>query len=109
MTDLAPIAVYDVHDRPAFDLLLADRNRHRALLAWMRSQALNPTHVYRLEIHLVDSPSARIYEYARDEQGVRYCGVDHDHRGDADRCAIARRKPYEVALSSLPPVPTEEP
>lgn len=104
MTAPAPLVVFDVNDRPAFDRIIAAPEHHQRLLDWMRSQGLDPHDVYRLEVFLVDCPSARVFEYARDGQGRGYCGVDHDHRADLDCCHLARRDPYEVPLSSLPPM-----
>ena len=93
MTPTPAPVVYDVRDDDAWSRVIADKERYDQLTAWMRSQGLDPVNIYRIEIHPLDSPRARVYEYDRDEAGrMRLVGDD-----------IAKREPYDLALSSLPP------
>ncbi|MFD9950902.1 hypothetical protein ACFWYW_59195 [Nonomuraea sp. NPDC059023] len=82
---IEPLIVYDCSSR--------QWHGNPDVLAWMRAEGLDPEQAYRLEVYLVDCPSARVYEYDRNEAGERYLVGD-----DA-----ARREPYDVILSSLPP------
>lgn len=99
VTSPAPIATIDTRNRDAWDRIVADRDLHRRLVDWARDQHLTPENIYRLEIYLVDCPSARVFEYDLDDNGRRYA-ISND---------IARREPYTVILTSLPPVPQEQP
>ncbi|MFI6819253.1 hypothetical protein ACIBG7_43180 [Nonomuraea sp. NPDC050328] len=85
------LAVFDSRDDAWYELVrLGQANAFRA---WVESQGLDPREIYRLEIYLVDCPSARVHSYAKDANGKHYL----------DGTDIARREPYEIALSSLPP------
>lgn len=103
MPDPDPIFVFDAYapDRWRF---YAD-GVHPRFLAWLREQGLNPRAMHRFEVYVVDCPSVRVFEYLLDDDGVPYCGLDHDHRGPG-RCELAERDPYEVPANSLPPIHT---
>lgn len=83
---IEPLVVHDCRDRG-----WAGDPR---ILAWCRAEGLNPHEIYRLEVYLLDCPSARVYEYARDDDGNRYLVGDDE---------AARREPHDVILTSLPP------
>ncbi|MFD9950965.1 hypothetical protein ACFWYW_59350 [Nonomuraea sp. NPDC059023] len=83
---IEPLVVYDCSSR--------QWHGDPEVLAWMRAEGLDPDQVYRLEIYLVDCPSARVYEYAT-VQGARILVPAREE--------YLRRKPYDVILSSLPP------
>ncbi len=57
--------------------------------AWAVSEGLDPNVIYRLEIY---EGRARVFEYVKDEKGTRYIVGRPE-----------RRKPYDVAITSLPP------
>ncbi|MGC5009762.1 hypothetical protein ACLQ2R_03250 [Streptosporangium sp. DT93] len=88
-----PLVAFDIRDSRNWWKVTNDSAYHESLLEWMRAQGMNPSITYRLEIHLIDCPSARIYEYDLNSDGHRY-SVGND---------LARREPYEVILPSLPP------
>ncbi|MFI6594956.1 hypothetical protein ACIBHX_01840 [Nonomuraea sp. NPDC050536] len=68
---IEPLVVFDARD---------ERWRGDShILAWCRSEGIDPEQVYRLEVYLVDCPFARVYD------------------------DYLRRDPYDVILSSLPP------
>lgn len=94
--------VYDVHAQ-SWAHVVADHDHYTHLLAWVREQGFDPHKIYRLEIYNEGKPSAQVFEWAYDEQGNKYCDIDHDHAARANACVIAKRGPYEVILSSLPP------
>ncbi|MGW4663203.1 hypothetical protein [Streptosporangium sandarakinum] len=90
---LEPLVVYDAGDDTYQQRI--GTPWHDQLLAWARSNGITPDDVTRLEVYLLDAPFARVYEYALDENGRRYLTNDgNDH---------ARREPYNVLLTSLPP------
>lgn len=103
MTAPDPIYVFDAHapDRWRF---YADEV-HPRFLAWLREQGLNPRAIWRFEVYLLDCPSIRVFEYLLDDDGIPYCGIDHDHRPGGG-CVMAERDPYEVPANSLPPIHT---
>ncbi len=74
------------------------------VIAWLQAHGLNPNHIYRFEIHTIDTRLIRVFEFLRDADDRMYCAVDHDHRsvlgGD---CEAARREPYDVLLRFDPP------
>jgi hypothetical protein len=87
-----PLAVYDVRSDSWLEMVKAGRaNKFRG---WVQDQGLDPREIYRLEIYLTDCPSAIVHSYAKDSTGKHFYLDGHD---------IARRKPYEIPLSSLPP------
>ncbi|MCK2214277.1 hypothetical protein MF672_010810 [Actinomadura sp. ATCC 31491] len=101
--DLAsPRVVYDVHAQ-SWERILADPERYARLTTWVREQGLDPERIYRLEVYLIDTPRARVFEWKQDEQGRRYCEVEHDHKARYEACRIAQREPYAVILKALPP------
>ncbi len=94
---LEPIWVGDVHDSQTWP-----PPNLSEVLGWARSEGINANETYRIEVYLLDCPFARVYEYDRDENGTRFCWVEHDHLDD--RCDVAKRKPFDVPLTTLPPV-----
>ncbi|WP_433445666.1 hypothetical protein [Nonomuraea sp. CA-141351] len=99
MLDVAsPRVIYDVHAR-SWAHVVADPQRYRQLLAWVRRQGLHPEKIYRLEVY---STSALVFEHKFDEQGRRYCDVDHDHGAKVGACHLAKRTPYSVTINSQP-------
>lgn len=100
MTDLAlpnPLVVLDCREGiwPPPNL--------EELQDWLRSHGIEPDDTYRVEVYLIDTLFARIFQYARNERGRHYCSNDHGHLDDPDRCVIARREPYTVPLACMPP------
>jgi hypothetical protein len=93
-----PLAVYDVREEPFRSML--GTPWHMCLLDWLVEEGFDPLDIYRVEVYLVDCPSARVYSYARNEDGKRYLASELD---------LARRPPYDVILSSLPPDPPPVP
>lgn len=85
-----PVAVYDVQDEgwwlPAN---LTD------FLQWLRHHGINPDDTYRIEIHLLDTLFARVYQYDRDEHGRFFL--------DEETGEPARRTPFDVPVESTPP------
>lgn len=93
MTSPTPLVVIDAHDESWMDIVRS--GCHRPLVEWIQAQGLVPRDVYRLEIYLIDCPSAVVYAYASNAAGHRYL----------DGGDIARREPYTMPLDSLPPTP----
>ncbi|MFB4275779.1 hypothetical protein ACBJ59_10840 [Nonomuraea sp. MTCD27] len=102
-----PVYVFDVYSRdPADRHGFYDDDMHLHMLAWMRANGLNPGAVWRFEVHLIDCPSVRVWEFLLDERGLPYCERDHPHRPRS--CVMAARQPYSVAVSGLPPIIGQE-
>lgn len=97
----SPRVIYDVHAE-SWAYVVADHGRYERLMSWVREQGLDPHNIYRLEVYSAQ-PSARVFEWAYNEQGARYCSLDHDHAARIEACVLATREPYDVILSSLPP------
>ncbi|MFI7468187.1 hypothetical protein [Nonomuraea sp. NPDC049646] len=95
-----PLYVFDAYHPSSRRFYAADM--HPRMLAWMREQGLSPAAVWRFEVHLVDCPSVRVWEYLLDGDEVPYCGIEHPHRPRS--CVLAEREPYTVVASSLPPI-----
>ena len=98
----SPRIVYDIHAQ-SWERILNDPERHERLTTWVRGQGLDPEKIFRLEVYLIDTPHARVFEWAQDERGRRYCDVEHDHKMKAASCRIAQREPYTTILNALPP------
>jgi hypothetical protein len=88
-----PLAVYDVREDEQRKLL--GTPAHGRLLDWMAGEAIDPTHIIRIEIHGGDRPHARITERDRDDQGRTLVNDE----GDGARL----RDPYDIPIASLPP------
>jgi hypothetical protein len=71
-----------------------DRIREPAM-EWLTAQGIPVDPAYRVEFFLVDSPFARVFTYAEDEQGRRYMDPATDDP--------AVNEPYVKVLSELPP------
>jgi hypothetical protein len=100
-----PLYVFDAYSRnPADRNGFYDDDMHPRMLTWMRANRLNPSAVWRFDVHLIDCPSVRVWEYLLDEHGLPYCEIDHPHRPRS--CVMAAREPYTVVASSLPPILT---
>lgn len=106
---MAPLAVYDVHDDGYLGLT---QEQQEQIMGWLREQDQNPDVIYRVEIYLIDCPSARIFVWDIDADGRHYCPLDHAHRAwtiqsptddPAKVCEIASRT-FEVPISQMPPV-----
>lgn len=95
----SPTVIYDVHAE-SWAYLVADKDRYTHLLTWVREQGLDPEEIYRIEVY---SASALIFEHKRNEQGHRYCDIEHDHAAQMRACRSAKREPYSVILTSTPP------
>ncbi|WP_157253178.1 hypothetical protein [Nonomuraea typhae] len=96
---LEPIAVFDVNDVRAQAAMSGDRPYWESVLDWIRGHGLDPNEIYRLEVYRTDRLWARVHEYDRDAAGERYSiGTE-----------VARRAPYDVILTSLPPEPSALP
>ncbi len=93
MSETAPVAVWDVHDR---DWRYARETKSR----WLREQGLPVDQMYRIEFLLTDPPSARIFCFALNEDGRRY--ID-GHSQDPHDHKAATEPPRIVPLNSLPP------
>lgn len=103
MLDLAsPKVIFDVHAQ-SWAHVTADKEYYARLLTWVREQGLVPEHIYRLEVYLIDCPHAQVFEFAYDEQGYKFLACGSDHVSCGDRCEVAKREPYTVILSNLPP------
>ncbi|MFI6296822.1 hypothetical protein ACIBEJ_34895 [Nonomuraea sp. NPDC050790] len=83
---IEPLVVYDCHDK--------QWRGDPDVLSWMRAEQLDPELVYRLEVYVVDCPSARVYEYATVLGARIFVPALADYM---------RREPYDVILASLPP------
>lgn len=94
---LEPLAVHDVQGSwPPPNL--------NDFLAWAREQSIEPNDTYRIEIYLLDCLFARVFQFDKDEHGKVRCAVDHEHHpGRVMDCEVARRKPFDVPVSSMPP------
>jgi hypothetical protein len=103
VTSAAPVVTYDTRTQNWRNI--AGTRRHRRLLQWLAAEGLDPTHIIRLEIYLLDCPYAQVTERDRNEHGSMLLielGRDDEGRmqyGDESRL----RQPYTVLLSSLPP------
>jgi hypothetical protein len=104
-TTAEPLYIFDAY-HPSSRAFYAD-NMHPRMLAWMRDQGLPAGGVWRFEVHLIDCPSVRVWEYLLDERGYPYCELEHPHRGRS--CVMAQREPYTVVASSLPPTCSNPP
>lgn len=91
--EICPVAVWDVGD-PGW------RHDREAKTRWLEEQGLPASDMYRAEFWLIDAPFARIFCYAHDDNGCRYCAghspFPHDH-------LTAKEPPRDVPLSGLPP------
>lgn len=96
-------AVYDVADQGWWGLTDDQRDQIRA---WATEHGIDVDVTYRMEIHVIDMPLARVFQHDLTEDGQRHCPIDHDHmQMDKERqCDVARREPYDVPISSMPPV-----
>lgn len=100
--ETSPVVVLDVRDwdwrhRPPSSEWL------RALREWTERHEIEARDTYRIEVHLIDTLFARVFQYDRTDEGYRYCPRDHNHGDDADGCEIARRTTFTVVLTSMPP------
>lgn len=99
---LTPIAVMDAQD-------LAQQtpaSRH-ARLDWLRGQGVDPRDVRRVEVVRERGKLyAAVTAFCRTGEGVRFCGVDHDHQADAAHCQMAEEVRW-VRVTSLPPARAE--
>jgi hypothetical protein len=106
-----PLAVYDVSESWTE---LSDQQM-AVIRNWLRMQGIEPNDTYRFEIWRTDRLFARVFQYDRDEHGKPYCPLDHEHvfgkvfgpgeePSEQEWCDIARREPFDVPLSSMPPV-----
>lgn len=86
-------AVYDVRDGSWRDLTLKQWDQLRA---WAMEQGIEPNRTYRWEIHLIDMPCMRVFEFEYDENAHLIF--------DPATSDAARRKPYDLPISSMPPV-----
>lgn len=88
---LEPAAVYDVRDGSyRFDVHFGP------LSVWLARDGHDLTHAYRIEVYLVDCPSAKIFRYERDREGRTLW--------DTSTQEPKKAPPVEVPLSSLPPI-----
>lgn len=83
----APLKTYDVHEDSWKRLRGDDRDRIRH---WLHHHGIDPHLTYRIEIYLIDCPSARIFEYEADPSGRKVKDG-------------STRTPYDIPLSNLPP------
>lgn len=96
-------AVYDVADQGWWGLTDDQRDQIRA---WATEHGIDVNVTFRMEIHLLDCPFARVFQMDRNEDGRLYCPIDHDHLSmdKVSECDAARRDPYDLPISSMPPV-----
>jgi hypothetical protein len=94
--EIKPIAVWDARhaDWP---------HGHKEKTQWLRDQGLPADEMYRAEFMLIDAPCARIFCYARNEDGRRYMTGHSPGPHDHDACEVATEPPRIVPLSGLPP------
>ena len=72
---------------------------YKRVRAWLISQDIPTADTYRVEIHLVDVPFARVFTYALDSQGNRHM--------DTAILSPLTNEPYDKILSELPPAELE--
>lgn len=96
---MPPVVVIDVRDWEPWP----PEGWLEALREWAEQHGIKARDTYRIEVHVIDTLCARVFQYDRDEKGYGYCPRDHDHQLDADGCRVARREPYTVLLKSMPP------
>lgn len=101
MTDLEPLAVYDVHGRSWARL---DSELIAKMCNWLREHGVEPDDTTRVEIWETGHLYARIFQFDRDERGRGYCHLDHDHLASTDKCEPARREPFDVPIEAMPPI-----
>jgi len=82
------VAVWDVHD-PDFWCI------HSPVVEWLTDHGVPVDPTYRVEIHLVDSPFARVFTWAENDEGCRYL--------DPATGEPAVSEPFVKMLSALPP------
>lgn len=71
---------------------------------WLRSHGLAPNRIHRIEIHVIDVPLIRVFEFDEDEHGKLRCLLGHlNHHSCPDGCDPAHRDPYDVLLKTNPP------
>jgi hypothetical protein len=92
MADLTPIVVSDVRDNEYWNSV--DKARGDALRAWLRSNSLEPNDIYRFEVYLLDTLFAKVFTYARHEDG-RFRVEDGE---------LVQSEPFLALLNSEPPV-----
>lgn len=90
--DTTPLAVFDVDEENWTGLACGQQEDVRA---WARAEGLDPHDIFRLEIHLIDCPLARVHAFARDEHGNKFV----NDRG----LEPATLPPYDVLIRSMPP------
>lgn len=91
MTDLEPLAVYDVRDGS-----YVQGEQSKPFDDWVVDHGIALADTYRMEIYLLDCLFARVFQYDRDEQG-RFCL-------DPAAQDVARREPFDMPIESMPPV-----
>lgn len=99
-----PLLVLDADDHEQRERIISTPGLLTQLQDWARAHGVDPDDTYRFEIHVTDHLFAKVFQYEKNERGQMFCSVDHDHRADRDRCEPARRDPYDVNLTSLPPL-----
>lgn len=81
-----PVVVFNSTDRPP----MAYRRR---VLDWMECQGININLAYRVEVFVLDTAFARVYQPALNEDGtVRFAGNE-----------FVPARPFNVVLTDLPP------
>lgn len=96
---IKPLAVWDVKHESWF------RQNWMGRRDWLRAQELPANQIYRIEFYLLDTPFARLFRYALNQDGRKHWidahtpGQPHDH----EACHVAMLEPLDVPLPELPP------
>ena len=101
---MTQLAVYDIRDGSY------QYEGFGPLREWARQHDIKVEDTYRIEIHYTDQRIARVFTYALDAEGGKYCGRGHDHRlpkVSDEPCEIATREPYDVPCSTPPQEPVD--
>lgn len=94
LDDPKPVLVVDSNDLTS--AMRSGTPQHEQLLAWARSQGIDPNQASRIEVYGGDKPYAWVLMYDVDENGTKY-GVPGTE--------TYAKHAETVPLSSLPPLP----
>lgn len=72
-----------------------------AFRAWMAGHGVDAKSTKRVELHLIDAPFMRVFEFAQDPEGRAFLDPDTGDR--------ALRAPYDVLVRTPPPDPADYP
>jgi hypothetical protein len=76
---------------------------------WLAAHGVEANDVYRVELHVVDLPTIRVFRHARNADGKRFMDPksveEYEATGDERVLDVAVLPPFDVAMRMPPPVP----